>query len=91
MTATSSATGAYTALLVVPRTVTPGSHPVTVVCTGPNGTINANALIMVSPTATTGYSPWTAIVVAIVLLVLGSLCLVVMHRRRLQLRTSRSQ
>ena len=84
VTATSAAGGTYSALLVVPKSVTPGTHPVTVVCTGPNGTVTAKATITVSATATTGYSPQTPIVVAIILLVLGAICFVATSRRRLR-------
>ena len=84
VTATSTASGTYSALLVVPKSVTPGTHPVTVVCTGPNGTVAANATITVSTTATTGFSPQPDIVAAIILLMVGGACLVATNRRRLQ-------
>ena len=65
VTATSTASGTYSALLVVPKAVTPGAHTVTVVCAAPNGTVTTTtATITVSPTATTGYSPRPPIVVA---------------------------
>ena len=84
ITATSASGGTYSALLVVPRSVIPGSHPVTVVCTGPNGTVTANATITVSATATTGYLPQTPILIATVLLMLGAICFVATSRRRLR-------
>jgi hypothetical protein len=83
VTATSTSSGTYSALLVVPKSVTPGAHPVTVVCAGPNGTvITANATITVSTTATTGYSLRPPIVVGGLLLMLGGVCLVATFRRR---------
>ena len=85
VTATSTASGTYTALLVVPKAVTSGTHNVTAVCAGPNGTLTTfNATVTVSPTATTGYSPRTPIVVAIILLMLGGVCLVARNRLRPQ-------
>jgi hypothetical protein len=84
ITATTAAGGTYSALLVVPKSVTPGSHPVTVVCTGPNGTVTANVSITVSATATTGYSPGMPIVVAAFLLLLGGICFVATSHRRLR-------
>jgi hypothetical protein len=81
VTVTSADGGTYSALLVVPTSVTAGQHPVTVVCTGPNGTVTANATITVSPTATTGYSPRTSLVVATLLVLLGGMCFVATARR----------
>jgi hypothetical protein len=84
VTATSTATGTYSTVLVVPKSATPGAHPVTVVCTGPNGTVTATGTITVSATAATGFSPRPAILVATILLVLGGACLLVTNRRRPQ-------
>ncbi len=85
VTATSTASGTYSALLVVPKAVTSGTHNVTAVCTGPNGTVTTfNATLTVSPTATTGFSVRPPIVVAIILLILGGVCIVATNRRRPQ-------
>ena len=84
VTATSTSSGTYTALLVVPKAVAPGTHSVTVVCAGPNGITTTNATITVSPTATTGYSLRQPLVVAIILLMLGGACFIAMNRLRPQ-------
>ena len=85
VTATSTASGTYTALLVVPKAVAPGTHNVTAVCTGPNGTLTTfNATLTVSPTATTGFSLRPPLVAAIILLMLGGFCLVARNRWRPQ-------
>ena len=77
--------GTYSALLVVPKAVAPGTHTVTVVCAAPNGTVTTTtATITVSTTATTGYSPRPPIIVAIILLMLGGVCLVARNRLRPQ-------
>jgi LPXTG-motif cell wall-anchored protein len=77
---TSSATGNYSTHLIIPVSLKPGSHRLTVVCAGPAGNVSTSTSISVN-LPRTGSSSTRDTGIAFVLLALGAFLLVANKRQ----------